>query len=165
MKQAQFSSWVANPYPPSLNENKPSFYRRRHRQLQVTLNHFSRIRLAERWTLHHLQHDNTTIILQQDRTHQNAAALFASSYSESWTREGCMRKPRQTAQKKRILIGHPLQPIRALTIIEITTPAAQNINVWVKSPMTKPTTHPTACQYVAKAASSRREGQLGHVLR
>lgn len=33
-----------------------------------------------------------------------------------------------------------------LTIMEITIPAAHPMSVYVKSPITKPTTHPTACR-------------------
>ena len=39
----------------------------------------------------------------------------------------------------------------ALTIIDSTTPEAQPISVYVKSPMTKPMTHPKACQVMEKA--------------
>lgn len=47
----------------------------------MTLDHSSRIRLAESWTLHHLQHENMTI-LQQPRLNSPERSSFVCKFTQ-----------------------------------------------------------------------------------
>lgn len=71
-----------------------------------------------------------------------------ASNHESKNEKGQGTKKQQTLKKGE---GRPTFAQPALTIIDSTTPEAHPTSVYVKSPITKPMIHPTACQVMGKA--------------